>query len=59
MRKTIAARLQSSKQTAPHYPVQIDAELDHLLATRKQINDANSETKVSVNDFIIKACASA
>lgn len=59
MRKTIAARLQSSKQTAPHYRVQIDAELDNLLATRKQINEANTQTKVSVNDFIIKACASA
>lgn len=59
MRKTIAGRLQLSKQTAPHYRVQIDAELDNLLATRKQINDANSETKISVNDFIIKACASA
>jgi len=58
MRKTIAGRLQLS-QTAPHYRVQIDAELDNLLATRKQINDANSETKISVNDFIIKACASA
>jgi len=59
MRKTIAGRLQASKQTAPHYRVQIDAELDNLLATRKQINDANTQTKVSVNDFIIKACASA
>lgn len=59
LRKTIASRLQASKQTAPHYRVQIDAELDNLLATRKQINDANSATKVSVNDFIVKACASA
>jgi pyruvate dehydrogenase E2 component (dihydrolipoamide acetyltransferase) len=59
MRKTIAGRLQASKQTAPHYRVHIDAELDNLLATRKQINDANTDTKVSVNDFIIKACASA
>ena len=59
MRKTIAGRLQSSKQTAPHYRVQIDAELDNLLATREQINNASTETKISVNDFIIKACASA
>ena len=59
MRKTIAERLQASKQTAPHFRVQIDAELDNLLATRKQINDANTEVKISVNDFIIKACASA
>lgn len=59
MRKTIASRLQSSKQTAPHFRVQIDAELDALLATRKQINGANPAAKVSVNDFMIKACAAA
>ena len=59
MRKAIAGRLQSSKQTAPHFRVQIDAELDALLAVRKQINTVNSDAKVSVNDFIIKACAAA
>ena len=59
MRKTIAARLQSSKQTAPHFRVNIDAEIDALLAVRKQLNDANSGAKISVNDFIVKACASA
>jgi len=59
MRKTIAARLQASKQSAPHFRVQIDAEIDALLAARGQINQANSDAKVSVNDFIIKACASA
>ncbi len=59
MRKTIAARLQASKQTAPHFRVHIDAEIDTLLAARKQINSSNTDAKVSVNDFIVKACASA
>ena len=59
MRKTIAARLQASKQTAPHFRVHIDAEIDALLDVRKQINSSNTDAKVSVNDFIIKACASA
>ena len=59
MRKTIAARLQASKQTAPHFRVNIDAEIDALLAVRKQINNSNTDAKVSVNDFIVKACASA
>ena len=59
MRKTIAGRLQSSKQTAPHFRVQIDAEIDALLAVRKQINAANSAAKVSVNDFMVKASAAA
>jgi pyruvate dehydrogenase E2 component (dihydrolipoamide acetyltransferase) len=59
MRKTIAARLQASKQTAPHFRVHIDAEIDALLDVRKQINSINTDAKVSVNDFIVKACASA
>ncbi|MFU8762953.1 MAG: 2-oxo acid dehydrogenase subunit E2 [Haliea sp.] len=59
MRKTIAARLQQSKQTAPHFRVHIDAEIDALLALRRSINDSNTQAKVSVNDFIIKACACA
>jgi pyruvate dehydrogenase E2 component (dihydrolipoamide acetyltransferase) len=59
MRKTIATRLQQSKQTAPHFRVHIDAEVDALLALRRSINDSNTQAKVSVNDFIIKACACA
>ncbi len=59
MRRTIANRLQQSKQTAPHYRVHIDAELDSLLDARRRINDANTEARVSVNDFIVKACACA
>ena len=59
MRKTIAARLQASKQTAPHFRVHVDAEIDALLDVRKQVNSSNTDAKVSVNDFIIKACASA
>lgn len=59
MRKTIAARLQASKQTAPHFRVNVDVEIDNLLAARQQINGAQREAKVSVNDFIVKACACA
>lgn len=59
MRKVIAKRLQESKQTAPHFRVNIDACIDELLATRAQINAANKHAKVSVNDFIVKACACA
>ena len=59
MRRTIAARLQQSKQTAPHFRVHVDAEIDALLAVRRQINERNPDAKVSVNDFIVKACACA
>jgi len=59
LRKIIAARMTEAKQTIPHYRVSIDIDMDPLLALRKQFNADNPDTKVSVNDFVIKACANA
>ena len=56
MRKAIARRLTESKQTAPHFYLTVDCELDQLLAMRKMANEVGDE-KVSVNDFIIRAVA--
>lgn len=58
MRKTIAARLSESKQTIPHYRVSVDIEIDSLLQQRTYMNGTLGH-KISVNDFVIKACASA
>jgi pyruvate dehydrogenase E2 component (dihydrolipoamide acetyltransferase) len=63
MRKTIAKRLQESKQTIPHFYVSVDCELDALLALRAQLNasapekDGKPVYKLSVNDMVIKAIA--
>ncbi|PHZ86142.1 pyruvate dehydrogenase complex dihydrolipoamide acetyltransferase [Paremcibacter congregatus] len=57
MRKTIAKRLTESKQTVPHFYLGVDIELDNLLAARKELNSMSDEYKISVNDFIIRACA--
>jgi pyruvate dehydrogenase E2 component (dihydrolipoamide acetyltransferase) len=63
MRKTIAKRLQESKQTIPHFYVSVDCELDALLALRTQLNAAAPEIngkptyKLTVNDLVIKALA--
>ncbi len=60
MRKIIAARLQESKATAPHFYLTVDCEIDALLAARRQMNDRAPEgVKVSVNDLIIRAAAMA
>ena len=59
LRKIIAARMAEAKQTIPHYRVSSDIEMDTLLALRKKHNEKNPDQKVSVNDFIIKACATA
>ncbi|NNE88639.1 MAG: pyruvate dehydrogenase complex dihydrolipoamide acetyltransferase [Silicimonas sp.] len=59
MRKTIAARLSEAKQTIPHFYLRRDIELDALLKFRSQLNKQLEPrgVKLSVNDFIIKACA--
>lgn len=57
MRRTIAARLQESKQTAPHFRLTVEADIDRLLAVRKKLNSTDPAAKVSVNDFLIKAAA--
>ena len=62
MRKTIARRLQESKQFVPHFYLTVDCEIDALLKAREQANSASPKDgpgayKLSVNDFLIKACA--
>ncbi len=61
MRKTIAARLTEAKQSIPHFYLRRDIRIDALLAGRTAINKQLEKrgVKVSVNDFIIKACAMA
>ena len=61
MRKTIAARLTEAKSTIPHFYLRRDIKLDALMAFRAQINKGleSRGVKLSVNDFIIKACANA
>jgi pyruvate dehydrogenase E2 component (dihydrolipoamide acetyltransferase) len=59
MRKTIAARLTEAKQSVPHFYLRRDISLDALMAFRSQLNNQLEPRgiKLSVNDFIIKACA--
>ena len=61
MRKTIAARLTEAKQTIPHFYLRRDVQLDALMTFRETLNAqlAGRGVKLSVNDFIIKACANA
>ncbi|NYS25136.1 pyruvate dehydrogenase complex dihydrolipoamide acetyltransferase [Rhodobacteraceae bacterium 2376] len=59
MRRTVAARLTEAKQTIPHFYLRRSVVLDPLLKFRGELN-AQLEArgvKLSVNDFIIKACA--
>jgi len=58
MRKIIAGRLLTSKQTIPHFYLHVECDAAPLMALRKQINAQTEQTggnKYSVNDFVVKA----
>ena len=62
MRKTIARRLAQSKFTAPHFYLTVDVRMEAAMAFRADLNAVAAERdlgKVSVNDLVTKACASA
>jgi pyruvate dehydrogenase E2 component (dihydrolipoamide acetyltransferase) len=56
MRRTIARRLSESKSTVPHFYVRVKCQVDALMAARTQINEG-ADLAISVNDFVIRACA--
>jgi pyruvate dehydrogenase E2 component (dihydrolipoamide acetyltransferase) len=58
MRKAIARRLTESKTTVPHFYLTADCRVDDLLELRRSVNAA-AATKVSLNDFVLKAVAGA
>ncbi|HEY3385485.1 MAG TPA: dihydrolipoamide acetyltransferase family protein, partial [Saprospiraceae bacterium] len=58
MRKTIARRLAESKFSAPHFYLTMKINMDKTAEARKQINE-QSTSRISFNDFVIKACAAA
>lgn len=66
MRKTIAKRLVQSKTTVPHFYLTIDVDAARLVRFREDVNheltsgvSGDAPLKVSLNDILIKACATA
>jgi pyruvate dehydrogenase E2 component (dihydrolipoamide acetyltransferase) len=60
MRKAIAKRLTSSKALIPHFYLTVDCRIDNLMETRARLNASSPKDngfKLSVNDFVVKACA--
>jgi pyruvate dehydrogenase E2 component (dihydrolipoamide acetyltransferase) len=61
MRRTVATRLTEAKQNVPHFYLRKEIVIDELLQVRARMNAhlAERSKKLSINDFIIKACAMA
>ncbi len=58
MRKSIARRLVTSKQEAPHFYLTVSAKTSALSKWRKILNEQN-HTKVSMNDLLLFVCSRA
>ena len=58
IRLATARRLTESKQQTPHFYVRATVRAERLLALRAEIN-ADAETRVSLNDLIVKSVAAA
>jgi pyruvate dehydrogenase E2 component (dihydrolipoamide acetyltransferase) len=56
MRRTIARRLVESKTTVPHFYLTVEVDMDAATEFRHQVGQLNN-TKLSVNDLVIKAAA--
>jgi pyruvate dehydrogenase E2 component (dihydrolipoamide acetyltransferase) len=58
MRQAIARVTVDSKREAPHFYVAVDIDMTKAMSFRRDLNDElDTEKRVSVNDFIVKASA--
>ena len=58
MRQAIARVTGDSKRDAPHFYVTAEVDMGKAMSLRRDINDAlPAESRVSVNDLVIRACA--
>src|SRR5829696_7435746 len=59
MMQVIGERMTEAKQHIPHFYATVEVRMDAAMALRKQLNEQLEEegVKLSVNDFVMKACA--
>lgn len=57
MRGIIASKMKQSVNTAPHYYVTMDINMEEILKLREALSEKVQNAKISINTFIIKAVA--
>src|SRR5829696_6775655 len=59
MMQIIGERMTESQQHVPHFYATVEVRMDAAMALRKQLNEQLEDEgiKLSVNDFVMKACA--
>lgn len=59
MRATIARRLVTSIGPVPHFFLTTEIEMDRAAELRRQLNELDEDSKISINDLVIKIVAAA
>ena len=57
IRAAIARRMPLSKGPVPHFYVSSEVAMDRAWELREELNALEGQPKISVNDFVIRACA--
>jgi pyruvate dehydrogenase E2 component (dihydrolipoamide acetyltransferase) len=57
MRAAIAKRMPLSKAPVPHFYVTSEVAMDRAWELREELNGLEGQPKISVNDFVVRACA--
>ena len=57
MRAIIAKRMPLSKAPVPHFYVSSEVAMDRAWDLREELNGLEGQPKISINDFVVRACA--
>jgi pyruvate dehydrogenase E2 component (dihydrolipoamide acetyltransferase) len=57
IRAVIARRMPQAKAPVPHFYVTSEVAMDRAWALREELNALEGQPKISVNDFVVRACA--
>lgn len=57
LQRITAERTAHAKANVPHYYVTVEVDVEALESVREHMNAESPDSKLSVNDFIVKACA--
>lgn len=55
LERTVAQRLTAAKQQVPHFYLAVEAEMSVVIALRRQLNEAQTRQRLTLNHFVLAA----
>ena len=59
LERTVAQRLTAAKQQVPHFYLAVEAEMSAVMALRRQLNEAQTRQRLTLNHFVLAAVGQA